>query len=570
MKKRVLFITALSACFCVSCDKDLDTGNVNGSSSNDVAFVNISLNLPTNDGTTRALSKDGTGGNGNFFDGLPEEYQVKDAILVIFQGASEETAQFHQAINLGTDFVNNGTPDGPITSTYKTVLKVKKPTENNQLFGLAILNANNLFQVVPATDEDGLDKLQWKSPGSFEFTDFTGSYTSLQSSYNIASASIASAERGFLMLNAPQGTKEGDEPQDGQDVFTLVSMQYYDTEEAANNSSADPIYVERVVSKATVKLGNGAVDNTLTVNDGYYKGASVTFDGWKLNITNKSTFLLRKVEGWDTWKTYYNKDAASKENRFFGLTSNPVRVHWAVDTNYGSSKEDDFTIYSEQKQPDSWNSITDLKPEYCLENTTTAVDMDKNKLTSVLFKTVFTPKDTRPGDSFFVMGLNEAIYTTEQFVTSVNNVIYPNKITSDKISGNQGHTYKTADEISQWLSISQEDAQKLLDHHVFHDGIKYYKDGVTYYFATTIKHFGDYYTPYLGDKSHISYNENEHLGRFGMLRNNWYELVVRSVSGPGEPEIPTEPEEPVDKENAYINVSVNILPWTIRRQEVDL
>ena len=102
--------------------------------------------------------------------------------------------------------------------------------------------------------------------------------------------------------------------------------------------------------------------------------------------------------------------------------------------------------------------------------------------------------------------------------------------------------------------------------------IKFYKGGVTYYYTSLIKHFGDYYTPIAkgGVDALSSYNDGDHLGRYGVVRNNWYELNIKSVSGPGEPEIPEIPEEPADKEHSYINTEINILSWAKRSQDVEL
>ncbi len=100
--------------------------------------------------------------------------------------------------------------------------------------------------------------------------------------------------------------------------------------------------------------------------------------------------------------------------------------------------------------------------------------------------------------------------------------------------------------------------------------INFYKDGRTYYYATLIKHFGEEYTPASGINSVNDYSDDEHLGRYGVLRNNWYELLINSVSGPGEPEIPVIPEEPADKEHRYINCEINVLSWAKRSQGVDL
>lgn len=100
-------------------------------------------------------------------------------------------------------------------------------------------------------------------------------------------------------------------------------------------------------------------------------------------------------------------------------------------------------------------------------------------------------------------------------------------------------------------------------------GISTYANGESYYIAR-IKHFGDDLTPW---KSGDTYGTNNlaYLGRYGMLRNNWYELDVQSVSGPGYPDIPeVKPNTPDDEDDKYIKVSVKILDWAKRSQSVDL
>ena len=99
-------------------------------------------------------------------------------------------------------------------------------------------------------------------------------------------------------------------------------------------------------------------------------------------------------------------------------------------------------------------------------------------------------------------------------------------------------------------------------------GISTYANGESYYIAR-IKHFGDDLTPW---KSGEAYKDNlKYLGRYGMLRNNWYVLDVNSVSGPGYPDVPeVKPNTPDDEDDKYINVSVKILDWAKRSQKVDL
>ena len=104
-------------------------------------------------------------------------------------------------------------------------------------------------------------------------------------------------------------------------------------------------------------------------------------------------------------------------------------------------------------------------------------------------------------------------------------------------------------------------------------GIATYKSGESYYIAR-IKHFGDL-TPWTEGKETYGTNDDAHntnyLGRYGVLRNNWYELTVGKVSGPGTPDVPTiKPKEPDDESYKYISVSVKILSWAKRSDTVDL
>ena len=100
-------------------------------------------------------------------------------------------------------------------------------------------------------------------------------------------------------------------------------------------------------------------------------------------------------------------------------------------------------------------------------------------------------------------------------------------------------------------------------------GINTYLGGVTYYIAR-VKHFGDALTEW---KSGENYGDNndKYLGRYGMLRNNWYELQVGNVYGPGYPGVPpVDPNQPDDENEKYLSVSVKILSWAKRSDTVDL
>ena len=117
--------------------------------------------------------------------------------------------------------------------------------------------------------------------------------------------------------------------------------------------------------------------------------------------------------------------------------------------------------------------------------------------------------------------------------------------------------------------------------------INKYQAGETYYTAY-IRHFDDTEVPALDAEitddpddqvdtpekdvydNDYQGNEEYYLGRWGMLRNNWYQVTINSISGPGSADIPEREPVPDDNVNYYLSVDVNVLSWAIRQQGVDL
>ena len=99
-------------------------------------------------------------------------------------------------------------------------------------------------------------------------------------------------------------------------------------------------------------------------------------------------------------------------------------------------------------------------------------------------------------------------------------------------------------------------------------GISTYLNGEAYYIAR-IKHFNEMTHWNAGEAYGIE--NGKYLGRYGVLRNNWYDLSVNSISGLGYPEVPeVKPNMPDDENEQFINVEVKILDWAKRSQSIDL
>lgn len=555
MKKNLFLTGILTTAFLFGCSDDVpDKGGVNGVTG-DVGYVKVAINLPT-------VSGNSVKANDIFDDGIEAEYKVNDIILAIFEGTDENDADFKEAQNLsGLLAMQSG--DNNVTVKYKSdVLEIGKPGDNKNVYALAIVNGSKLFSV----DEN--KKLK------FDGTDFSGKLSKLNAvAQNVDLSKIANLEeKNFLMMNAPITNKAAENPASGdRTVTTLVKLKVYDTkQEAEVNNRPDQIYVERAVAKVTTSIDKGETNNnTLTINAPAmtYDQATVKFEGWRLNLTNTRFYPVRNVSEWNTWNGYY---VDTELNRFFGTVANPYRVYWAIDPNYETNAA--LNLFTPDNAPANWTDMA--KNEYCAENTTNAAAMKRSNLTGVLLKARFKLAGTPDNANLFMLGNSAVIYNEEDFLKKAKAALTPDVDLKIKDGVEDGITITDAAGVKELIckkdntELSDTEAADILA--TCSTKIKFYKDGVMFYYTSVIKHFGDNPTEFTGDVNNPEYDEAKHLGRYGVVRNNWYEINIKSVSGPGEPDIPVIPTDPVDKEKSFINAEINILSWAKRTQDVDL
>lgn len=555
MKKNLFLTGILATAFLFGCSDDVpDKGGVNDVTG-DVGYVKVAINLPTVSGNSVKAN-----GNDEFGDGIDAEYKVNDIILAIFGGTDENNATFKEAHKLTT--LPGQTVGGNVTVKYQSnVVEIAKP--ENDVFALAIVNG----------EASGF-KLDGKKLKIGE-TDFTGNLSELNKKpQSVYLANMANVDgKNFLMTNAPITNKPSATTKtDDRTVTTLVKLKVYDTKAKAeaDRENADKIYVERAVAKVTTSVKG--TDNTLTITapDMAYNEATVTFEGWKLNLTNKTYFPVRDVSEWSTWDGY---KVGTEVNRFFGEKADPYRVYWAIDPNYKNTVVQgttDLNVITELPEG-QWNMMGNN--EYSAENTTTAGQMYRARLTGVLLKAKFTLKGGTENDNLFMLGTSSTIYSEEQFLNFATAALKDDNALAAgktlKINNTPaGAVVNDKEGVKGLLKVSDDsaltDAQAEAILTDCSNTIRFYKGGVMFYYTTVIKHFNN-----LVDDG-TTYTEDKHLGLYGVVRNNWYDIMINSVSGPGEPEIPGIPDEPVNKEHSFINAEINILSWAKRTQNVDL
>lgn len=599
MKKRFYLLGMLAAGLTFAgCTDDIDDASGNGGNATvGDGYVKVAINLPTTSGQSTRSAND------NFDDGLAEEYAVKDAIIAFFKGNIdsdiEENAEFVKAMEL--TLTESEKPGGNVTIKYSyTIDGVPTVEANEQMYAFVILNNNGLFSV---------------SDGSLSYNgEAISSFSGLQGkSYTTDTETDASkfTTAGFLMSNAPISDRPSETASFSPVVTTLAKVTVYDYEPDAS-ITAEPIYVERAVAKVEVNVTGGTINEddgsiTLPVKvDGdqsqNYDNHKVRFTRWALNVTNKSSKIVRDVTGYATWAGYFN-EKVSTTNRFFGTAPDPYRVYWAVDNNYTTNSKDNFNHFDGTLLKPNWHNManevngewnTDVDYDYCFENTMDAKQQIQGFTTGVLLEGKYQIGENVDAD-VFTLGASTAVYSTEEMLAYINELlgktdeankyvfVAPQEGTvigsgdneQAKIDSYQAVFKKATDD----SEMSEDDAKELIANATV-GTINYYKGGRTYYWSRPIKHFGDYYTPIYKDGQPADYYESandydapNHLGRYGVVRNNWYELNITSVSGPGYPEIPeipTDPEDPDDPGEGYVKMEINILSWAKRQQDVEL
>lgn len=570
MKIKHLFGLAVIAAMTASCSSNEDLGTAGsgtGTNETGVGYATFTINLPTTSGT-RASNPELTPGETN-------EYDVFNATLLVFKKPTTETPEgkytFVEHFDLGSMQPWKDPSETGVTTQAKITAKLSQVDKSGEYFALVLLNNGS-----------GADA-KVNLP-----TDTTTTYSAWNKENN-ATDKFDKTDKGFYMANAPLYNATD------KSVTTLVAIdknKIFPTEaQASSGDAAADIYVERGLAKVT--LTTATKDEKTVSTTSSYAGDKVKISNWALDVTNKKTFPIHNVDelGYeDIWK---NEPAASGPSTQRFVDNNPEtpvkRVYWGKDPNYSNStlNTDESARAAEFNYVKANTEVTadPTKPLYCLENTFNLANMMQGQTTRVIFKASYTPNGftEEDGKTFYKIGTSVALWKEKDLKDHIKAAV--TKVITDATEGNttidlaaEGNNITTAGNHEIKAANIKVTGHKVTDVEVkaVNDkvgltekaGISTYANGESYYIAR-IKHFGNALTPWTSGV----YGENNlaYLGRYGMLRNNWYELDVQNVSGPGYPDVPeVKPNTPDDEDDKYIKVSVKILSWAKRSQSVDL
>ena len=570
-------------------------------------YVSLSINLPK----TTSAGRD----NDQFNDGNANEWAVNDAILVLFTKGSTDAEGdylYQAAYQLPVNFNQTGATDDQITATAQITKRIQAIDDNN-IKALVILNgiSSGAFKCGNGVAVDD------KENASLKYIDAADNEKELQagtttfSNFQAYTSKISTdASKGLLMMNAPltdaqSGT--GALVFTGKTVSTLSEIIADNIKNTAAEAAAAPaanIYVERAVAKVT--LSNGATISG-TVDAG---GMDYEVLGIALDNTNPTSYLVRNADLITTTMMGLRSAASAVQNlptgyRMVGNVtvgkSKPTagtdmyRTYFATSTNYNGSAELDTktTISTFDSKWVTPANISD-KPLFCLENTFPVAQMVFDNTTRAILKVKIGDGSTKyimhnwdnAGDTW----CDEATMKGKVLNNIKAMAVYQGKAITDVVLENKAgfenvlvlKSYKV-DAVETTSGTDFETAQNRIG------DVYKYENGIAYY-EVRIQHFGDDLTPWNGLDTKKEWTKapkegviddiyptdvdqaGNYLGRYGVLRNNWYNLTVNRVKRIGTPFIPKvkDVDTPDDVINSYISVNINILSWAKREQGVDL
>ena len=550
--KRFSFLMAALLVAMTGCQKEPQVTE-NGSDAQTVGYVSLKISLPK-DAATKAEANDAN--NPIYNGGLEEEYNVEDITVVFF----DADGKFVYKTSVSEEIMQKQANGGAVSATGKTdAIEVK--TSESTLYALVLINSVN----------------------SHPYDDAITCFEDYNYVINEANAKMftGSDRNYFYMSNAPY--------YEAGEFKTLVPVNVQTTQEAAKGSPAH-VNVERAVSKVSVRYEHSLHVQEPT-ND---LGDIARVAGWNLDIKNTVLYPVRNC---------YDNHGVNNDwywnNALLSSIWDGKRVHMAIDPNYDRVFSDDENELSYQawqvtfeRAIDDDLTLVDMESSvaYCLENTFNINCMRKNQTTSVVLKVQYTPvvEDddiVAKGETWFMVGesqrrmsqykladvLNQKVieYCQKHNLTPIDEILNYYEDCDDFIAGNNGERIE--------VIVS-------LDNNAYHTvklsellgEVVCYKNGFCYY-SIPIRHFNDEELGYdSSDEFFESFGQEivgykpQHLGRYGVVRNNWYSVTINSISNPGSPVIPTPGNTPDDETKQYVSCDINILAWRLRGQIVDL
>ncbi|MGM9673955.1 MAG: fimbria major subunit [Bacteroidaceae bacterium] len=592
MKK--IFLFAMVAAALSGCSNSDDTDVQSEVQPGGEGYVGFSIQLPTVPGT-RA--------NDEFEDGtpVPDEYKVHNATMFIFKGTTEASATFDNAYEMNVNtFVADGTSTDQCTTEGIVSSKITKPEtiSGENIYAYVMINSNDMINTTAKT----IDGISYEAKTFAEFS-------------KIALTKLGDLTKGLVMTNAPVADKMGgtsDPETAGATISTLARLdanKIFATQAAAEKNPAGEVYMERAAAKVTVK--KGSMTDTITT-----PGETVTYDPnsikWTLSNVNTKYYNTRQMSS--DWLSFHAQGVGVSDPNIEGIP-NPAtlyrfvsgtaihtgvyRTYWGTDVNYDSNEtfsapgtideNPGTSVYTFENTFDVDHQIVKYSTGVAVSATFNGGDgfytADTYGANKILQEPEYSGSEEKIQDYIMKYLCNNYTKFKDWYdVAGGANRITVTMNNADPTNAKVATVTKVSGAADLPAGFGETEIMNALDHIKF----QYYAGGVAYY-NVLIKHFGDVETPWKRENHTVNsitgvyrtigstslsddLANNNYLGRYGVVRNNWYQIKITGIRQIGSPTIsgPVGGGDPDDNVDNYLSVKIHITPWAVRTQSVEL
>lgn len=537
------------------------------------AWLKLNIGLP--DEMTRT----------EFDDGVGAEYAIKTMKLVLFHGSSTDTEDELTVASI-YDVSYDWVPDMHQQITHHSSVTIEITNSN-------IRNSDKLYLMAIANVSPSID---------------VGTTFAAIKAMTLSSPTNTIAETVYyVMTNAPLASANNGTGT----VTTLTEVDpnsFAPTEEDAVAMPAGYVFLERMAAKVTTQLADGldlhvkGNTNIDFASDDFY------FSLFNYNMQSR---LVRNMN--DVWLPYNTTTKRFVESA--ALPNGQYRTYWATDINYTGKTN----LTADMK---GWKTMGES--DYCAENTFDVADMTDENSTSVLVAlnlnggNHFYTTSVTGSDVIYQMPANdvseEGTSASETFAPRRSSKVASAKTIDEYLrewlmdtnkdfrdwvnqyaAGEPGHVNITVDSResgfgltdAKVLEVTQTarrdgsaganafDALNLKSYCDANINIKFYEHGWCYY-RVLIRHFDDTQTPWSSSGAMNANSttqvyggdEASYLGRYGVVRNNWYNISINSVTHVGSPVIPPLTTDADDKVEQLLNATLQISGWEAHDQNL--
>lgn len=317
-------------------------------------------------------------------------------------------------------------------------------------------------------------------------------------------------------------------------------------------------------------LGSHTIERSMARFDYKAKNTGNVYDLGGLKLTLTEAALINQSKAHYVFRRVADSNTADP---VVGGVETPF--NWVVDTDWASKTKAGFDAQLETPASWSWTSLAGLTADdnyddgngdykiwcYAKENTVPSIDAQKHDVsTGVVFKAEITAGEAASAEVKAALASGKRIYV-------FNNKLYGTwaDVKTAAEDGDDANLQAAYNQAA--ASVTGEATEPT--------AVAAAAAGFTGYSADG----GKYYTYYYYWNRHNDNLDPYKMGimEYAVVRNNVYKLCVDSISKFGHPDPtnpdpdpdPVDPDDPDESVNYYFTVTVKVLPWTVRINNIE-